>query len=171
MEENRRPILWGLALIVIGALSLSNALGVTWLSMERLWPIWPIVGGVLALVNALRSEPREPGGVWFGTLAILCGLFFFYFTLGMGEWGEMSTLWPVFVLIAAFAWFVAWLFDRTQVSNLVAALIASVVAGLGVYWASGRLDESLGLRLLDWWPALLIVLGVGMIAQFLIRKK
>jgi len=171
MEGKRRPIFWGLALIVIGALALSNALGVNWLSMERLWPIWPIVGGCFALGNALREEPRESGGIWFGLLAVLCGIFFLYFTLGTGEWSEMSSLWPVFPAIAALAWLVAWFFDTTQVSNLVAALIALAIAGLGYLYIVGRLDETLGLRLLDWWPALLIVLGLGLIAQFAIRRR
>ncbi|MBC7234267.1 MAG: hypothetical protein H5T69_00380 [Chloroflexi bacterium] len=171
MEERarRNNILWGVFFILAGIWLGLGLLGFAWARMEHLWPILPIGLGVVSLISGLRGE-RDEGAVWFGVAATLVGLFFLYITLGPAEWGDMRRLWPILVLIGAVAWLVAWIVDLRQVSNLVMALIAALVGALGLAFTFGRLEAELGQRLLAFWPVILILIGLGLVIQFLVRQ-
>jgi hypothetical protein len=139
--------------------------------MESLWPFVLVVGGLLALINATTQDPRDTGGIWFGLAAMLCGAFFAYITLGEGEWGDLSWMWPVFPIIGAVAWLTAWLFDVRQVSNLVAAGLAGIVGVGGFLYTLDRMDAGFLSTLYPYWPVLLVLLGLGFIAQYLLQRR
>ena len=169
MRENR--IILGVALILIGLLALLSTLGSGWASMERLWPLVPTVLGALGLVAAFRAESRDDGAVWFGTAATLVGLFLLYFTLGRGEWSDMQRLWPAFPALGGVAWLAAWLARPALVANLTMGLVALAVSVVGFLFTLGRLGKEQALRLVELWPALLIVVGVGMAIQYVVHRR
>jgi drug/metabolite transporter (DMT)-like permease len=130
-----------------------------------------MAGGVAALYNALSTRPAKPDGIWLGTTALWCGGVFLYITLGAGQWSDLSTSWPVFPAIAGLAWAVSWLADTRQVSNLVTGLVALCVGALGFLYTSGRLEAARGVAIAQLWPVILVVLGAGLIVQYLVQRK
>ncbi len=171
MENQRRHnVLWGVLLILAGIWLGLAALGVTWARMEDLWPALVIGLGLVSLISGLRGK-RDEGAVWFGLAATLVGAFFLYITLGPAEYADLQQLWPVFVLIGAAAWLVAWFVDMRNISNIVMALIAGVVGVLGLAYTYGRLDQNVAEMLLRYWPIILILVGIGLVIQFLVRKE
>ncbi len=172
MNEKQRSnqIMWGVLLILVGIWLGLGAMGYEWARMERLWPILGIGVGAISLVSGLRGQ-RDEDAVWFGVVALLASGFFLYITLGAGEWGDLRHLWPVFVLIGAVGWLASWLVDVRKVSNLVLAGVAAVVGILGLAFTFERIDPDLGQRLLSFWPVILIVIGVGLLIQFLVQRE
>ncbi|MGD8623223.1 MAG: hypothetical protein PVF47_03790 [Anaerolineae bacterium] len=163
MSRDRLGIIWtGLGLIGLGvAFILAQYIG--W---DRIWPIFPLLGGLAFLGGYVASGFRESGFVFVGTGAVLIGLFFFGFSLGYWEWGQMSELWPAFPIIGGLAFGALFLAERgrdfgTLGVGCVAVLVG--LAGLGV--TLGYLGEEI------WklWPLLLILLGVIGLAGAFIR--
>ena len=169
--RQKRPVAVGIILILLGLWSLLSALGLDWVRMDRLWPLIPMIGGLFSIYSALARERRDSDGVWFGVTALLCGALFLYITVGQGEWGDLSWLWPAFPLAAGIGWMASWFVDLRQVSNLVAGVIALVVASVGFLYTYGTLDSEAGKAALAWWPLILIVLGVGFVIQFLVQRR
>ncbi len=167
----RRSFIPGMILILIGLLALLQPFGLAWLRMEVIWPVIPILAGVLALVIGLTQTPRTPDTIWFGCAAILCGGLFLYITLGAGSWSDMNWLWPAFPLIGGVSWLAAWLVDKRQVSNLTAALVAGAVGVVGFLFTYHVIDATRGQQIASLWPLILVVLGIGLIAQYWLKRK
>ena len=171
MNERRRTATWGAILIVVGVVALLGALGIGNITMQNLWPLLVMAGGVAMLVGGITKEPRDTGNVWFGLLAILCGALFAWITLGPGEWSDLRTYWPIFPLFGAVAWVIAWLFDTRQVSNIVAGVIAAAVAVIGYLYTEGRVGGGLVDSLATYWPLILVLLGAGLVAEFFVQRR
>lgn len=170
-KKDSSSIVLGLILILAGVWTLLTQLGYAWARMDRLWPLVVITVGLLAMVNGLRREPRDPGGVWFGLTAALCGGLFLYITIGQGEWGDLNYLWPVFPAAAGVAWVAAWLVDWRQFSNMVSGLIAVAVGVLGFMYTYDYIDAEIGEEIISFWPLILIAIGVGLVVQFLAQRR
>jgi len=165
--------IWGGALLIlIGVWSLLVALGVQWASMERLWPLVLVGGGIASLVSGLRAEPREAGSVWFGVTAILSGGLFLYVTVpDPARWALLGERWPLFVIFAGVGWFAAWIIDRGHTATLAAALLA-VAIGASFHLATADViawDPWVVLQ--RWWPLVLIALGFASLVQAFTRRE
>jgi hypothetical protein len=162
MTKQQKSALWtGLGFIVLGvALILAQLIG--W---DRLWPLFPLLGGLAFLAGYVVSGFRESGFVFVGILALLVGLFFFGFSLGFWEWGDMERLWPVFPLIAGIAFVALFVAERAHdvgVLGVGCAAILVGIAGLAVTYGY------VGANIWRLWPLLLILAGViGLIGAFL----
>jgi predicted membrane protein len=56
--EGRNRI-WGIALIALGAVMQTNAMGYTHLHMRQLWPLFIIVAGISALWHTMNDDPTR----------------------------------------------------------------------------------------------------------------
>jgi hypothetical protein len=151
--RDRIGAVWaGLGLVGLGvAFLLAQAFG--W---GRIWPIFPLIGGLAFLGSYVATGFTDGGLAFIGTAATLIGLFFFGFTLGVWEWANMARLWPAFPIIGGVAFVVLFLADRAHdLGVLGLGLSAIVVGGAGLailYGYAGR-------NLVQWWPVLLILIG------------
>jgi len=148
-----------------------EAIGVSWVGMEQLWPFLIVIVGLFSLITGLVREPRNPDSVWLGCVGLLAGALMAYITMGDGEWGDMTWLWPAFPLIAGIGWLVAWLVDLHRVAHLFLALGAMAVGIVGFLYTYGRLSSGLALDVISFWPVLLIFVGVGLIIQFYTQRR
>ncbi len=164
----KRSVVPGLILIVIGVLVLLSNLDIEWLNMQQLWPVVLMLLGVLGLVSTLTRHSADKGGIWFGVVGILAGAVFLYITVGQDQdWTLMSSLWPLFPAIAGLGWIVQWIFERQVVSDVALAIGSLVVAVVGYLYNRDTLPTGIT----SYWPLLLVLVGVGLIAQFLIQRK
>jgi hypothetical protein len=160
-------IVAGLVLIGLGAVLLLAR----WVGWEKIWPVFPLLGGLAFLAGYAASGFKETGLVFVGTVAVLIGLFFFGFTLGFWEWADMVRLWPVFLLIGGLAFVLLFAVDRKHdVGTLGVGCAAVVVGVVGLAITYGFL----GSDVVKLWPLLLILMGliglVGAAAQALRRR-
>lgn len=160
-------IVAGLVLIGLGAVLLLAQ----WLGWQKIWPIFPLLGGLAFLAGYAASGFKETGFVFVGAVAMLIGLFFFGFTLGFWEWADMVKLWPVFPLIGGLAFVLLFAVDRKHdVGTLGVGCAAIVIGVVGLAVAYGFL----GGEVVQLWPLLLILMGliglVGAVAQAVRRR-
>jgi ATP/ADP translocase len=80
---------------------------------------------------------RDPVLIFVGISAILIGLFFFGFTLGYLEWGEMGRLCPVFPFIGGVAFLAMFLADRAHDAGVMGVGLRST-ASFAVFGALFR---------------------------------
>ena len=170
MQDKHGSLVLGGGLILVGAYLLARAVGVSLPGWGALWPLLLAGAAISSLVQSLNQDPRDSGGVWFGVTALLAAAVFLYITIGPGEWSDMVTLWPAFPAAAAVGWLAAWIARREEISSLVMALVAGAVAVLGYAYVSGSLGADLGRQILNLWPVILVVLGLGYIVQSLIQR-
>ncbi|MGD2207580.1 MAG: hypothetical protein PVH17_12470 [Anaerolineae bacterium] len=155
MTRDKLGTAWaGLGLIGLGiAFLVANVVG--W---EKIWPIFPVLGGLAFFGGYVSTGLRDGGLAFVGTAATLVGLFFFGFTFGLWEWEQMEQLWPVFPFIGGVAFCVLFLADRRSRDVGVlgvgcAALIIGVV-GLGFTYRLVTGD------IVKLWPLLIIFVGL-----------
>jgi hypothetical protein len=155
MARNRWGAAWaGLTLIGLGlAFLLANIVG--W---DRTWPIFPLFGGLAFLIGYALTGFRDGGLAFVGTAATLIGLFFFGFTFGIWEWGDMRELWPVFALIGGVAFVVLFAAERRSrdVGTLGVGCAALIVGVVGLAFTYGYV----GGDIVKLWPLLIVFVGL-----------
>jgi hypothetical protein len=153
----------GLGLIGFGVAFLVAQL----IGWDRVWPIFPIAGGLAFFLGYAASGFRDGGLVFVGTGAVLVGVFFFGFSLGRWEWEEMSRLWPVFPLIGGVAFFALFLAERSarDIGVLGVSFAALIVGGVGLAYTHDMVAGDI----IKLWPLLLILVGLATLANALIR--
>jgi hypothetical protein len=154
MNRSRRDaFVAGLVLIALGAVLLIAQ----WIGWDRIWPIFPLLGGLAFLAAYVVGGFREAGFVFVGLAATLVGLFFFGFSLGYWEWAEMSRLWPVFLIIGGVAFIALFVAEGTGDAGTLGVGCAAVIVGIaGLLIAAGVVGSDI-IRL---WPLLVILVGI-----------
>jgi hypothetical protein len=164
MVQDRFGAVWaGLGLIGLGiALILGMLIG--W---EKIWPIFPLLSGLAFLAGHVVGGFKDAGLVFVGTAAILVGLFFFGFTLGFWEWGQMAQLWPVFPLIGGVAFVGLFLAERRgrDVGTLGVGCAAITVGVVGLAVTFGFV----GGDIVKLWPLLIVLVGFIALVGALVR--
>jgi hypothetical protein len=152
----------GLILIGLGAWFLFRALGIDLPGMEAMWPIFPVIVGLSIFAGWLFAPTKRGnhGMMIPAVITFLVGVFFFGFTFGVFEWGDMAVLWPVFPLIVGVAFIVAWIFSLFRDWGLL--IPGGITAGVGIvglgFTVFGQVEAVVSL--LRFWPVLLIGLGI-----------
>jgi hypothetical protein len=163
MERDRLGTVWaGLGLIGLGIAFVVAQ----WIGWDRIWPLFPVLGGLGFLAWYAFTGFKDAGLVFVGTMALLVGLFFLGFSLGIWEWGQMGDLWPVFPLIGGVAFIALFLAERARdVGTLGVGCAALIVGAVGLAITYGFVGGEIW-RL---WPVLLILMGVLSLAGGLLR--
>ena len=178
--ETRRggSIVPAIILIAVGIFFLLvNADLLPRVSVAQLWPAFPVLLGIALLGQFFAGRMRDPGLVAGGTIFLLTGLFFFLFTfnltvppLGRIDWGDMARLWPAFPTIVGVALLLRWLAGGLRDRGLLIPVVILLIVGLGGF--AFTLGGFPTFRILaDYWPVLLIALGVLVLARSFSRPR
>jgi peptidoglycan/LPS O-acetylase OafA/YrhL len=171
MNNRRGALVPGLVLIALGLWFLADALGVQMPGLGDLWPIFPLGFGVAMLAQFLLGGRREEGLVFTGIVGVLTGAFFFAITLGPLSWGDLGRYWPVFPLIAGVAFLAQWLVRPGERGLLVPALGGLAVGGIGLLFTLNLLGDATGRLIANFWPVVLILLGIGLLANYMLSGR
>ncbi|HYO49607.1 MAG TPA: DUF5668 domain-containing protein [Chloroflexia bacterium] len=161
----------GVVLILLGLIFFAAKQGTFNLNWGTIWPAFPMLAGVLVLVQSATTGDanRRAGMVMGGMIPLLIGVFFFTFTLGLFSWGDMATLWPMFPLIVGVAFFARNLASDREENNFllpgailtgVAMVLLAVLQLGGPYGVTAKL-----------WPIFLIIAGVLMLVPGLRKSR
>jgi hypothetical protein len=93
--HRRKQLLWGLLLIVLGALFLLDRLELLDLDLRRLWHYWPVLLVAFGINKMLAptSARRILGGLW------LIGFAAWYYVSFERLWGlSFATSWPLLLI-------------------------------------------------------------------------
>jgi len=98
-----------------------------------------------------------------GLILILVGLWALLNSLGFA-WMRMDRLWPLVLIVVG-------LLSIYGGLTRDPGIVALIVGGVGFLFTTGQIDADIGLSIASWWPLILIVIGLGLIAQFLIQRQ
>ena len=157
MEKPRETFIWGIVLVVIGTVFLIGNL--SRIGMHILWPLFPLIGGLAFCVGYFYNR-KNVGLLMPGSILVVISLLFFYCTID--GWVHMVNLWPVFVIAPAVG-FVSLYFGGAKDSDLL--IPAGILTGLGIIFF--LVSYNLG----EYWPILLILIGIVMIVLHLLNKR
>ncbi len=166
-KGNSGNLITGLILILIGVWFLLGKLGLNLPNIGNLWPIFPTLGG-LALIALFFRNQEDAGILIPGVAGFLVGIFFFFFTFNIFKWGEMGQLWPLFPLIGGVAFLATWFGGGRRELGLLAPAFGGMTVGIiGLVITLGGFGVSL---IVSYWPLILILLGIWVLAQNLIKN-
>ena len=157
----RGQIILALFFVLLGVYLLLDQLGLGIPGWDAIWPVFPFAGGLAFLGSYVFGPRRDPGQVFVGTAATLVGLVFFFITLGPLEYSDLSTWWPVFVLIGSVAFLGLWAASGFHDwGALFLAMVALAVGAVGLAITLRLFGPQTAELLPRLWPAVLILLGV-----------
>lgn len=156
LRPDRKRKLTGIVLIVIGVLFLlvSNSI---WLGWANVWPLFPILGGMLFLSVYARS--RTPEMLFGGVTTLLMGVFLLLFSLNIFPWTRMDALWPVIPAIGGIALLAVTAAHFRSTGTLIAGVIFILFAFLGILQETGVINQRVVAPFVRLWPLVLIVAG------------
>lgn len=82
----------------------------------------------------------------------------------------MGRLWPVFPLIVGVAFVVMWIANRFRDMGLLVPAAILLIVGLAGFAFTLR-EVPVWQTIFNWWPVLLIVLGIVVLLQAFMRPK
>ena len=136
----------GVLLIALGAIFLASNLGA--FDLFDYWPVLLIVLGLFFFGLWLRERPNYGLLMPFAVLVVTGGLFLY---CQLNGWYYMRDLWPLFIIAPGIGFFLMYFLGEQEGGLLIPG---SILLVLGIVFLSG--NRWIG----DWWPAILIVIGV-----------
>mgnify|MGYP006278720701 CR=1 FL=1 len=137
-RNNSRHLGLGIILILVGVIFLLRNLDIV--RIYNWWPIILLLIGVAFFVGWMRDRQQSgmllPAGIF-----LVLGVQFLF----------LHASWPIYLLAPAAGFWLMYFLGERDVGLLVPASVLTVIAL--VFW----LEDSF---LAEWWPALLIILGV-----------
>ena len=150
----------GIGLIIIGVLFLmvSNNVLLGW---ANVWPLFPILGGILFLRVYARGRTPE---MLFGALtSLLMGVFLLFFSLGIFPWSRMESFWPVIPAIAGIGLLAVSTTHRQGTPSLIMGVVVVLFAFLGFLREGGIINERIVSPFFRLWPLVLVAAGITML--------
>jgi hypothetical protein len=137
----------------------------------RLWPVPVILAGLVFLYLAW---PRRKSDHWIipGMILTLGGLVVLLMnTVLSGR--SIERIWPVFMLVTGLS-LVPYAYRRkgaARTAVVIPAIFISCLAILFLVFSLGRPNGGLVAFVLQWWPMVLVFLGVALLVSFFSRPR
>ncbi len=144
-------IIIGLALIVLGALFLSDNFGYLDLDFRQIWPLIIVLAGIGFWIGYFQNR-KNYGLLMPGTILLIYGLMFWY--CAEEGWYNMQYLWPGFMIGPGIGFFMLYIFGEKEQGLLIPA---GILTGLGVIFMFSFTDFA------RYWPLILIAVGIFLI--------
>jgi hypothetical protein len=176
--DRRGALVPAFVLIAVGVFFLLVNLNILpRLSITELWPGIVMFVGLMFWLGFIFGSGHDAGLAFVGTIITLIGAFFFLFTLhvnvpgyGFIQWGDQGRLWPAYPTIVGLAFIVLWIANRFRDGGVLVP--AAILIAVGLAGFSFTLGDVAPFRdIVRYWPLLLIVLGVAVLARSFIRPK
>ena len=150
-------MLAGTVLILVGLWFLLDRLGFDLPGLGRLWPLFPLLGGLALIASYVWGTHGDRGVLVPGVGGFLVGVFFLLITIGPLGWGDLERLWPVFPLIGGVTFGAVWLASGRRDTGILVPATGGVAVGvIGLLFTHGIMSFPTFSRL---WPLAIIALG------------
>jgi hypothetical protein len=167
MKNLTSSLIVGIVLILVGVGILLDKWDIVSFTWEEFYPLVLLALSLLSLLKVIQG--RKDASFWFVSLGIL-GLFYFLrnFDIIISFWYIDS--WPVLLLALGLSFIVMYFFKSYDWGNLIPGSIltflgaAFLLREMDVRWLSFRF-------VIDFWPLILVLIGMGIIVSSLVGKK
>jgi len=153
-ERLSRPILQGLALIIIGIVFMLGNFGAFHPEWEEVFAWIILIMGVLFWIGFGMDRHRD-FLIMPGTIMVIFGIMFFL--IANYEWATIENMGPLFILAPAIGLYLTYLISRKNRSVLITAAVLGVISLIFL------LNSVPVLKYI--WPILTVALGVYLVAN------
>jgi hypothetical protein len=160
----------GTAVLVAGGVLLMVTLG-SFTLPASLWPL-PLLAAGLVFLYLAYVRGRSSRYILPGMLLTLCGLFFLLVETVIG-WAALERAWPAFMIITGLS-LLAWglrLKPKARTAIIVPGLFIAALGVLLFPFSVQRHPGSLAAFVGRWWPLVLVVIGLVLVASFFTTRK
>lgn len=165
----RETVLLALVLILVGVYFLLIRLDLGVPELDRLWPVFPFVGGMVLLVSYAQEGRKNPVPVFWGTNLALGSIFFFLITLGDQDYTILRVTWPVFISLSGISFLAFWLVQQPRDwATLFLAIVALLFSGIALAF---NLNSQYVPHFNNLWPAFLILIGLILLLKAIVNKR
>lgn len=162
-------VIMGTSLILVGLLLLLWTVGEV-RDLTHLWPLALLVAGlVLLYYRVFRSGPDSY--LFLGVALLLSGLLLVVTTIVLPL--ELATIWPFFMTICGVALLLYGRRKRgyTRISLTIPGIATLLLSLLFLPFSLGLVQQPFAEVVTNWWPLILVVLGITFLVLHLIRGK
>jgi hypothetical protein len=160
----------GTAVLVAGGVLLMVTLG-SFTLPASLWPL-PVLAAGLVFLYLAYVRGRSSRYILMGMLLTLGGLFFLLVETVIG-WEALERAWPAFMIITGLS-LLAWglrLKPKARTAIIVPGLFIAALGVLLFPFSLQRHPGSLAAFVGRWWPLVLVVIGLVLVASFFTTRK
>jgi hypothetical protein len=160
----------GVAVLVVGGVLLMANLG-SFALPAGLWPLPPLAAGLVFLYLAY-VRGRSSRYILPGMLLTLGSLFMILVETVIG-WDALERTWPAFMVITGLS-LLAWglrLKPRSRTAIIVPGLFIAALGLLLLPFSLQRHPGGLAAFVGRWWPLVLVVIGLVLVASFFSTRK
>lgn len=154
MKYDRKTVLFGVTLIVLGLLFL--AINFSSYGWEQFWPVVILAGG-LAFLAAYLTDRRNYGFLMPATILLVYGTLFLGCSLT--NWDYMEEWWPTFIAGPGLGLLAMYFGGKREIGLLVPASILIGIASI-FFFVFGPLQTYE-----RYWPILLILAGLALLLR------
>jgi len=167
MNQSKTSYLPGIFLIILGGILLIHQLDIFYFSWSQIYPVIFLLLG-LYLYASLFTR-KSAGAVFWGTVFFLLGLFFSLRNYDIIDYYYMYDLWPILLLIFGIAFIALFILKPEDWGVLIPA-------GILLFFGSVFLLRNLHLWqaqeiIEQYWPIILILIGLGIISKNIKKKE
>ena len=165
--KNLSSVFLGVALILAGIAILLNQYQVLEFGWNQFYPLALIGLGVYFILDIVQGNK---GAIFWATISIFLGLFFFLRNFGYIPFFWIEEYWPLFMLIFGLAFISLFVMKPEDWGLLIPG---SILSFLGLAIASYTMGfQSYPVRVLwRFWPLLLVLIGVVLIWNSIQSRK
>jgi len=166
MNDRAKSILLGVLLILFGIALLLDKIGVWIFSWEETYPVIFLAISALSFLHV--SGGKRDSAFW-GTLFGLMGLFFLLRNYGLVYSFWFVPVWPVLLFSVGISFIVLYFFKPHDWAVLIPGSILTFIGlvfllqELNVWWLGPHLVR-------DFWPLLLVIVGIILIIGSIAKK-
>jgi len=157
MLAKRNSEVFGIFLAILGVLFLLVNNSLVWFGWDALWPLIPLLLGVFMLRD--YHARRSPQQLFRGSLFVLFGVFFFFFSTGIVGWDAMQTLWPTIPLIIGICLLIL-SFAAAEAPPVLFGIVLIVFAIVSYLAESEVIERRISEPFIRIWPLVLVGAGV-----------
>lgn len=166
MKKYDSNLVTGLILILIGGGLILRRAGLLDFGWDELYPVGLLMLAAMSIVSVAKGERNS---LFWATFLLICGLFTFFKNYGLIEGLWSISFWSVLLFAFGVSFFAIYISRPQDWGVLVPGSILTVFGGvavlddLNVRWFTLR-------HLFEYWPLLLIFIGIGIIFSSMTRK-
>ncbi|MBN2356914.1 hypothetical protein JXO59_12435 [candidate division KSB1 bacterium] len=167
MKKHTSNVVIGAILIVIGLGLILKRMDILSFGWDELYPLVLILLGGMSALSVIKGD--KSASFWSAFL-LLCGFATFFRNYGIIDAFWTLELWTIVVLAFGISFFVLYFFKPQDWGILVPGAIVTFFGliflfdDLNVSWMTLE-------NMRDYWPVILIIIGIGVVISALTRKS
>ncbi|MBC8181981.1 hypothetical protein H8E88_12750 [candidate division KSB1 bacterium] len=170
-DIKRSSILPGLVLIFVGSIILLYKLFPGFVDFRHTYPVVLLVLGVMMIFSVCCKSKTDKGAVFPGTILFLIGLFYFLRNFNLIEYYYVREVWPIFIIIVGLGFLTLFIAKPSDKGVLIPAGILLFIGVISLLNKLYLIDVELWEIIADYWPVILIVIGVSIILGSFKRRQ